>query len=174
MCSLLRDACHGDQRCHETVTKIKPSIMNNRLSHGFLAGCIGAIILVVIMYLLQAMDMGAPGFVGMYRQVFGENPPADQFIAALLFIISGGIWGLLFGLLVKAPTLLKGMLFGLLPTLWLWTAVNGALGKPLFNGFETKGLLMPLLFNVVIWGGFVGWYMANRFYHAARHRVEKV
>ena len=139
--------------------------MNNRLSTGFIGGCIGAIILVVIMYILQALGMGEPGFIGMYRGMFGENPPADQFIAAILFIISGGIWGLLFGLLVKDPTVLKGMLFGILPSLWLWIVVNAVLGKPMFNGFTTKGLLMPFIFNVVIWGTFIGWYMSARLHH---------
>ncbi len=136
--------------------------MNNRLSNGFIAGAIGAIILAVIMYIMQAMGMDQPAFVTMYRGSFGENPPSDQFIAAVLFIISGGIWGAIFALVVKDPTIVKGMLFGFLPTLWLWVAVNGFMGKPLFNGFLAKGIIMPIIFNVVIWGSFVGWYMANR------------
>lgn len=135
---------------------------------GFIAGCLGAIILVVIMYIMKAAGMGDPAFISMYHGMFGENPPTDQIIAALLFIISGGIWGLLFSLLVKEPTVVKGMLFGILPTLWLWIAVNAFLGKPLFNGFTTKGLLMPILFNIIIWGSFVGWYMSNR-WHRAHH-----
>ena len=103
--------------------------------------------------------MGDPGFVGLYRTTFGANPPIDQIIAALLFIISGGIWGIVFALLVKHPSTLKGFLFGLLPTLCLWVIVNPVVGKPLFNGFTTKGILMPLVFNMVIWGSFVGWYV---------------
>lgn len=136
--------------------------MNRRLSHGFIAGALGAVILVVLMYIMQAAGMGDPGFVGMYRAQFGANPPADQFIAAVLFIIAGGIWGLIFGLLVKYPTVLKGFLFGLLPSLWLWVVVNSYLGKPLFNSFTGKGLIMPIIFNMVIWGSFVGWYLSKR------------
>lgn len=83
----------------------------------------------------------------MYRAQFGANPPADQFIAAVLFIIAGGIWGLIFGLLVKHPTVLKGFLFGLLPSLWSWVVVNSYLGKPLFNGFAVTGLVLPIIFN---------------------------
>ncbi len=98
----------------------------------------------------------------MYRSTFAANQPIDHFIAAILFIISGGIWGVVFGLLVKYATIIKGMLFGILPTLWLWVAVNGFLGNPLFNGFEAKGLILPILFNVVIWGSFIGWYMAKK------------
>ncbi len=136
--------------------------MNRRLSQGFIAGALGAVILVIVMYIMKVAGMGEPGFVGMYRAQFGSNPPADQFIAAILFIIAGGIWGLIFALLVKHPTVLKGFLFGLLPSLWLWVVVNGYLGKPLFNGFAVKGLVLPVIFNMVIWGSFIGWYLARR------------
>lgn len=145
--------------------------MSNRLTQGFIAGLLGAVILTVIMFIMQAAGMSDPGFVSMYRSTFGTNPPTDQIIAALLFIISGGIWGLLFGLITKEPSVLKGMLFGILPTLWLWIVVNAFLGKPLFNGFTAKGLIMPFIFNVIIWGSFVGWYMSNR-QHSAHPAVE--
>jgi len=64
--------------------------------------------------------------------------------------------------LYKHPTVLKGFLFGLLPTLWLSMAVNSVIGKPLFIGFTTQGILMLIVFNMVIWGSFVGWYMTRR------------
>jgi hypothetical protein len=35
-------------------------------------------------------------------------------------------------------------------------------GKPFFNGFSVPGILLPILFNVVIWGGFLGWYCRRR------------
>ena len=136
--------------------------MNNRLAQGFIAGAIGAVILVIIMYIMKAAGMGDPAFVSMYQAKFGANPPADQIIAAILFIISGGVWGLVYALLVKNPTVLNGFLFGILPTLWLWVVVNAALGKPLFNGFAVKGLVLPIIFNMVIWGSYVGWYMSKR------------
>lgn len=143
--------------------------MNNRLSAGFLGGALGAVLLLVIMYLLQAAGMGAPGFVQMYQAMFGANPPMDHILGAIIFILSGGLWGLIFAMLVKQPTIVKGMLFGILPTLWLWLAVNAAIGKPLFNGFTAKGILMPLLFNVVIWGAFIGWYLSNKYRKEANH-----
>jgi hypothetical protein len=65
-------------------------------------------------------------------------------------------------LLTRSPTVLKGFLFGILPTLWLWIAVNAFMGKPLFNDFEWKGIVMPIVFNMVIWGSFVGWYLSKR------------
>lgn len=136
--------------------------MDNRLVQGFIAGALGALILTVIMYIMKGAGMGEPAFVGMYKAAFGDNPPGGQIVAAIIFLISGGIWGLVYALFVKHPTVLNGFIFGILPTLWLWVVVNATLGKPLFNGFTAKGLLMPIIFNMVIWGTFVGWYMSRR------------
>ncbi len=136
--------------------------MNNRLAQGFIAGAVSAIILAIIMYIMKAMGMGEPGFVGMYQATFGVNPPVDQIVGLIIFVISGGVWGLIYALLIKRATVLNGFLFGFLPTLWLWVAVNAFIGKPLFNGFDPKGLIMPLIFNMVIWGSYVGWYMSRR------------
>lgn len=146
--------------------------MNNRLTQGFIAGAIGAIILAVIMYIMKEAGMGEPGFVQMYQGAFGSNPPTDQMLGAILFIISGGVWGIIYALLVKHATVLNGFLFGILPTLWLWVAVNAFLGKPLFNGFDVKGLVMPLIFNMVIWGSFIGWYMSRRNRNAVAGNVK--
>ncbi len=136
--------------------------MNKRSMVGCTAGVLGAIILVTVMYIMKILGLGDPGFVGIYRSTFGANAPQDHFLAAILFMISGGIWGLLFTLLVKDPTVVKGMFFGILPTLWLWIVVNAFIGKPLFNNFTPKGLLLPILFNVIIWGSFIGWFTARR------------
>ncbi len=137
--------------------------MKVSIKTGFIAGCIGAIILVAIMYILKEAGLGEPGFIGMYRGMTHSNSSSDPFIAALIFIVAGGgIWGILFALLVKNPTLLKGFLFGILPTLWLWVAVNSMLGKPLFNGFNLMGIVMPVIFNMVIWGSFIGWYCSRK------------
>jgi hypothetical protein len=64
--------------------------------------------------------------------------------------------------MVKRPTIVKGILFGLLPNLWLWIAVNGYLGKPLFNGFSLMGILGPVVFNMLIWGSILGWYASRK------------
>jgi hypothetical protein len=136
--------------------------MDNKLLQGFIAGAIGALVLSFIMYIMQAAGMGEPAFVGMYKGAFGDNPPGGQIVAAIIFIVSGGIWGLVYALIVKHPTILNGFIFGILPTLWLWVVVNTFLGKPIFNGFSAKGLLMPIIFNMVIWGSFIGWYMSRR------------
>ncbi len=137
--------------------------MKASIKTGFIAGCIGAIILVIVMYIMKAAGLGEPGFIGIYRGMTHSNSASDPLIAGLLFIIAGGgIWGILFALLVKNPTLVKGLLFGILPTLWLWVGVNAMVGKPLFNGFEMMGIVMPLVFNMVIWGSFVGWYCSRK------------
>jgi hypothetical protein len=135
--------------------------MKYALKTGFIGGSIGAIVLALITYAMQAAGKGVPPFVSTYRATIGMHP-ADQLVALILFIISGGIWGLIFTWMVKRPTVLKGILFGLLPNLWLWIAVAGALGKPLFNGFTLMGILGPVIFNMLIWGSILGWYASRK------------
>jgi hypothetical protein len=135
--------------------------MKHSFKVGFIGGCLGAIVLAIIFYIMQAMGKGIPGFVSTYRATIGIHP-ADQVVALILFIMSGGIWGLIFAWMVKRPSILKGILFGILPNLWLWIVVNGALGKPLFNGFSLMGILGPVIFNMLIWGSILGWYVSKK------------
>lgn len=82
--------------------------MKASLITGFIGGCLGAIILVIIMYILMGAGMGDPAFVEMYHGIAGVHSAiADNIIAGILFIISGGIWGLIFTGLVKKPNSLK-------------------------------------------------------------------
>jgi len=128
----------------------------------FKAAFLGALILITIMYLLMITGLaGNPGFVNIYHAILGEYMPVlDHFLAALLFAISGGIWGLVFRL-IPNPSPIKGMIFGILPSLWLWIVVSPIVSGLFFNGFTFKGILLPLLFNCVIWGSFVGWYVST-------------
>ena len=135
--------------------------MKNKLKAGFIGGSIGAVVLAAVTYIMQAAGKGEPPFVSTYRATIGTHP-ADQLIALILFIISGGIWGLIFTWMVKQPTILKGILFGILPNLWLWTVVNAAVGKPMFNGFSLMGILGPIIFNMLIWGSILGWYVSKK------------
>ena len=135
--------------------------MKNALKAGFIGGCIGAVVLAVVTYLMQAAGKGAPPFVTMYRDSIGTHP-GYQVVAVILFIISGGIWGLIFTWIVKRPTILKGILFGLLPNLWIWLAIDGYFGKPLFNGFTLMGIVGPVIFNMLIWGSILGWYASRK------------
>jgi hypothetical protein len=140
--------------------------MSQTLKIGFFAGAIGAVMLATIMYLMMLTGAGqVPAFVGMFRTWFGANPPLDHVMSALGFVLAGGVWGLLFTALVHQPTASKGMLFGLLPTFFLWLVLAPATGQPLFNGLTPQGIMLPLLFNVVIWGSFVGWYCSRRVHH---------
>jgi hypothetical protein len=137
--------------------------MKRRIALGFAAGATGAFLLVVIFYLMQTARLsGPPGFVGNYRAVFGANPNLEHFLGAILFAVSGGIWGAIYAAFVKRPTVASGAAFGFVPTLWLWLVVAPFTGKPFFNGFSAPGILLPILFNVVIWGSFVGWYCRRR------------
>lgn len=135
--------------------------MNPALKTGFIGGCIGAVVLATISYLLQAAGKSAPAFVSMYSATIGTHP-AYQIVALILFIISGGIWGIIFTWIVKRPTILKGILFGLLPNLWIWLAIDSYFGKPLFNGFTLMGIAGPVIFNMLIWGGILGWYASRK------------
>lgn len=133
--------------------------MEKRINQGFIAGLLGAVILTVLAYLLQAVGgIGTPGFTATYRAIYGDHGFIDHLAAVVLFVLSGAAWGAVFGWLVTGPTVLKGALFGFIPSLWLWLVVAPATGQPLFNGFSLQGLLLPILFNVVVWGSFVGWY----------------
>jgi hypothetical protein len=39
------------------------------------------------------------------------------------------------------------------------------MGNPVFNGLTPRGVLMPIVFNVLVWGSFVGWYCARDLRH---------
>ncbi len=133
--------------------------MNKRILQGFFAGVIGAIILAAMMYSLQAANLsGAPGFVGIYRAVLGATSPQFEHIfGAIGFVLAGGLWGCLLAAIVRQPTTLRGMMFGFAPTLFLLLVIAKIVGQPIFGGFTVRGILLPIIFNVVIWGGVVGW-----------------
>lgn len=135
--------------------------MKHALKTGFIGGCIGAVVLAVISYLMEAAGKGAPPFVAMYSATIGAHA-GFQIVALILFIISGGIWGLIFGWIVRRPTILKGILFGLLPNLWIWLAIDSFLGKPLFNGFSLMGIVGPIVSNMLFWGSILGWYASRK------------
>lgn len=134
------------------------------MKKGFIAGFLGALILIAIMYAMKLAQMGDPGFVGIGKTVLGDNlsPVILNVLSALGFAVAGGIWGAIFSALVKNPTVLKGMLFGFAPTLFLWLVIAPLTGKPIFNGFAVQGILLPILFNVVVWGSFTGWFLSRK------------
>ena len=66
--------------------------MNNQLSQGFAAGAYGAIILVIIMYIMKAAGMGEPGFVSMYQAALALTLQQTNFLAPL-FSLSVAVYG---------------------------------------------------------------------------------
>ncbi len=130
---------------------------------GAAAGAIGAAVLAAILYTaFWTGIMPAPNFVAAERAWLGARSPAlDHLLGAAGFLLAGALWGALFGLIVSRPTVLKGMAFGLLPTLFLWLVMAPALGQPAFNGFRAEGILLPILFNVLIWGTILGYLCSS-------------
>jgi len=130
---------------------------------GFSGGLLGALIVIVMMYVVQTAGNGElPAFVSHYRAFFPSNPPFDHVVSALVYALSGGVWGVLYALTAKNPSMQSGALFGLLPTLWTWLAVAPVSGRELFHGFTVRGILLPLIYNVLVWGTFLGWYCSRR------------
>ena len=134
------------------------------MKNGFIAGFLGAVVLIAIMYVMQIAQIGEPGFVGIGRAVLGDglSPVILNILSAVGFAVAGGIWGLIFAAVVPNPSIIKGMLFGFAPTFFLWLVIAPLTGKPIFNGFALPGIVLPIIFNVVIWGSFTGWYLSRK------------
>lgn len=131
------------------------------IKNGFIAGVIGAIILAVLAYGMMLATGDPPPAVAFYRGIFQvNNPPVDHLISGALFLIAGGIWGAIYAALVKNPTIISGILFSILPTLFVWLVMQPASGAGFFGGFAAKALILPLILNG-IWGAFVGWYLSR-------------
>lgn len=139
-------------------------VMQERLRIGFVAGALGSLAITVIMLIMQLAMGATPMFVGTYQSVFGPSSlVVAELVGGVLFVLSGAAWGALFTALIKQPTLVKGMVFGLVPALWLWLVVAPVmLGQPAFFGFQVPKLVLPFLFNVIVWGSVTGWYSAAR------------
>ena len=137
--------------------------MKASLKTGFVGGLIGgaAVVLTVSLVVLLGVIPQAP-FVPAWQAMFGGGWVPAAIFGGLLFVVGGGIWGALFALLVPNPTVLKGVLFGLLPTLFSGLFVTPVvIGGPVFNGFALVPTLLGLAVNCLIWGSLVGWYCAR-------------
>lgn len=134
--------------------------MQSRLQSGFVGGALGSVFITAIMLVMLAIGGVTPMFIATFNATFG---PSSSVLAGLgggaLFVLSGALWGVPFAALVRAPTIWKGIAFGLVPALWLWLFVAPVmLGKPVFFGFAPPKLIMPFVFNCLVWGTTVGWY----------------
>ena len=122
------------------------------IATGALTGAAGAGLLAGIMYSLWKTNRGPkPLFLKT------DMPKALDHVSGVgRFGIAGAFWGALFGTLVRRPTIGRGMAFGFLPSLFLWTVLARRAGQKPFFGFDTKKIAMPILFNSVIWGSLIG------------------
>ena len=107
--------------------------------------------------LLLLGQIPAAPFVGQWQAFFGGGWQLATVLGGLAFVAIGTLWGAPFAW-VPRPTILKGMLWGIVPTLWAlvaWPAING---QPVLADGDPKGIVLPILMNVVIWGSILGWY----------------
>lgn len=134
--------------------------MYSRLQSGFVGGALGSVFIAAIMLAMFVVAGTPPMFMATFNATLG---PASPIVAGLaggaLFVLSGALWGVPFAALVRTPTIGKGIAFGLVPALWLWVVVAPVmLGKPVFFGFALPKLILPFVFNCLVWGTTVGWY----------------
>jgi hypothetical protein len=128
-----------------------------RMATGAVAGAVASGALVVLLYaLFWTGVIPLPPFVATERAVFGVHGVLDHCVATAASLIAGALWGVLFGLLFERPTAVKGMLFGLLPTLLFWLVVAPLTGQASLAPGHRAGLMLPLLFNTIVWGGILG------------------
>ena len=121
------------------------------------AGAAGAV--TVLAYALAwAGAMLPPPSLALAKSSVGPGGFGPYAIGALAAVLAGAAWGAVFGLLVRRPTILKGMVFGFLPALVQWLVLSPLLGEALFFRGTRAGLFLPVLFNVLLWGGAVGHY----------------
>lgn len=152
----LRPAIAGDAAPGERPDP--PANLPARLLLGGMAGEVGALVVLALMYILYAGGIQpAPEHVRAAASVFQSDlSPVVHAMGIFAFLIMGTLWGALFGVLVARPNVLKGMLFGLAPALFSWLVLAPIAGERPFWGFTPAGLLVPPLFYVLIWGSLVG------------------
>ena len=101
---------------------------------------------------------GSPPSLATTRGLLGLNGAAANALGLLGSIAAGALWGALFGLLVKKPTILKGMVAGILPAVLQWLVLAPLSHQPLSLGASGAGFALPMLFCVFVWGGLTGYY----------------
>jgi len=128
----------------------------SRVATGALAGLIAAMLVASLLYaIFWAGVAAAPGFVLVERQLLGLGGWLDHVVGLSGFLIVNTLWGGLFGLLVARPTFLKGVAFGVLPTLvhWLLAYATHPGSRMEWTG---SAIGLPLLYHALIWGGLLG------------------
>lgn len=129
---------------------------------GFREGAVGAFILAVMIYGLTLFGVVPEAiFITNFKAVFGDLGLLVHPLAIVLYLISGGIWGFIFTLIPVKKSYLSGTLYGIIPTLWLWIMAFPSMGLPMFGNGDPLQIIGPLVFNLPIWGGFVGYRLSK-------------
>ena len=131
---------------------MKPSLRDAAI--GALLGSlavVGAFGLLVVFGIVKA----APWVLMWQRFVGGEGWVLAAIVGGVLFVGIGVLWGLPFAL-VEEPSPFKGVVYGVLPTVWAWTGMAILLGQPPLGGLRPDGVLIPIVMNGLIWGSILG------------------
>jgi len=121
-----------------------------------MAGALGAVLLWIIQMVMHSAGQGQPPLgTAVAGKMLGMEGSAATVVGALLFVLSGAIWGAIYAALVPRINWKTGLLFSLVPWLFVMFVMLPLLGKPVFAGGDAKGILMPLMLNA-IWGVVTG------------------
>jgi hypothetical protein len=130
-----------------------------RAATGAVAGLIGGLIAAVAWYGLHWTGAAAlPPSLAVARWGGRFGGVSASVIGILGSVVAAVGWGALFGLLVRKPTVLKGMVFGFLPALFQWLVLAPLSRQPLFFGATAAAIGLPVLFCVLVWGGITGYF----------------
>jgi hypothetical protein len=156
---------------HPTTSRmVAPELPNypetgprSRAATGAVAGVIGAAAVVATAYLLHAAGLipAPPSLAAASRVVANGGHSALAYVAGAFASIAAGVaWGALFGLLVRRPTIVRGMAFGLLPALFQCLVLAPLAGQGVFFSRvgPAAGTAFTLLFNVLLFGGALGYF----------------
>ena len=130
-----------------------------RVATGAVAGLIASAVAAGTWYAIHWAGVApAPPSLAAVNAGTGLGGAAAAALGLVAAVAAGGAWGALFGLAVKRPSMLAGMLFGLLPALFQWLVLAPLSRQPVFFGATALGIALPVLFCVLVWGGITGYY----------------
>ena len=130
-----------------------------RAATGAVAGLIGVAVAMPLWYLAyRGWVAPPPPPVAAARAWFNAGTTGEIVFGVVASAVAGAALGALFGLVVRKPTILKGMIFGLVPALVQWLVVGPLTGQGLFLGGTAAGIGLPLLFDVLLWGAITGYF----------------
>ena len=133
---------------------VKPSLRD--VAVGALLGSLAVLGTLSLLVLIGIVPV-AP-WVAMWQTfIGGEDWVVPAVAGGALFVLAGVLWGLPFGL-VREPSVFKGVVYGVLPTLWAWTGMPLLMGQAPLGGLEPIPLVLPVVMNCFIWGSILGWY----------------